>query len=153
MLLLSKIPFSGPIIREYAPSSPQQLFFSSVSRSCGTKPAGTGYGPPRAPRKSKFSFGRLCVTVSPPKLSSHLAGHMWICDARDVNIWKLQFTFFESVLGQKRSGTNRQVYYPCPFSSCHFKNGCEGTRQWMGFRYLTTSRGGSISPSHVGSFG
>ena len=153
MLLHSKTPFSGPTIRMYAPSSPLQHFFSSVSWSRGIKPVGTGYGPPHAPRKSKFSSGRLCVTVSPPKLSSYLAGRLWIYDARDVNIRKLRFTFFETVLGQKRSGANHQVCYLFPFSNCHFKNGCDGTRRWMGLRYHTISRGKSISPSHVGSFG
>ena len=153
MLLHSKIPFSGPTIRVYAQSSLQQHFFSSVSWSRGIKAIGTGYGPPRAPRKSNFSSGRLCMTVSPPKLSSHLAGRLWICDARDVNIRKLRFTFFETVLGQKRSGANPQVCYPFPFSICHFKNGYDGTRRWMGLRYHIISHGRSISRSHVGSFG
>ena len=115
--------FLWPHNKGHAPSSPQQNFFSSVSWPRGIKPVGTKYGLPRAPRKSNFSSGRLCTIISPPKLSSHLDGRLWIRDARDVNLRKLRFTFFETILEQKRSSANPQVFCPYPSSICRFKNG------------------------------
>ena len=125
VLLGLPTPFYGPTIRVRVPSSLCQDFFFTTSRPLGTKPFGTGYGLPLAPKRSKSSSGRLCTTDSPPKHTYHLDVRLWILVALDASHYKQLYTFFVTVIGRKRSGTNPQVSCPCPSSNYRYKTGCE----------------------------
>ena len=98
-LLALLTPFYSPTIRARVPSNPRQNFFFIASRPLGTKPFGTGYGLPLAPKRSKFSSRRLCATDSPPKHTYHLDVRLWILAALDASHQKLLYTFFVTVLG------------------------------------------------------
>ena len=115
--------FYGPTIKVCVSSSLHQNFFSTTSRRLGTKAFGIGYGPPLAPKRFKSSSRRLCATDSPPKHTYHLDVRLWILAALDANHQKLLYTFFVTVLGRKRYGTNPQVSCPCPSSICRYKIG------------------------------
>ena len=84
-LLALLTPFYSPTIRARVPSNPRQNFFFIASRPLGTKPFGTGYGLPLAPKRSKFSSRRLCATDSPPKHTYHLDVRLWTPAALDAS--------------------------------------------------------------------
>ena len=120
-LLASLTLFYGPTTRARVPSNRRLNSFLTAISSLGTKPFGIGSGYPLVPKRSKFFYGRLCGTVSPPKHTSPLAGLIWIPAAPDAKHQKQPFTFSGTALRLKRYGTNPQVSCPYLSSSCHFK--------------------------------
>ena len=105
VLLALPTPCYCPIIRACVLSSLHLNFYFTNIRPLGTMSCGTGFGLPLVPKRSKSSFGRLCVTDFPPKHSYPLVASIWILFAFAATPLPL-YTFFEITPGRERSGTN-----------------------------------------------
>ena len=147
------MPIFGLKIRARAPWSLHHTFFITNIRSHGTQPCGTGYGLYLTPKRSNFSFGRLCATDYPLKHSYFMVDNMWITIAPVATHLKRLYTYFKTAPGREKSGPNLREY--CPYLSfiCHYKIGSDIMQRWIELYFPISSRGESISLSPVRNFG
>ena len=104
-------------------------------------------------KKFKSSSGRLCETTFPLKLSLPKGANIWTLFSLVANLLKPLFTFFETVLGQEKSGDKLQEYCPYPSSLCHCKTGFNQMPIQRGLPILISSLGKSYFRSLAGKFG
>ena len=118
-----------------------------------SKPCGTGCDLYPAPKRFKYTSGRLCGTAFPQKHSLHLGAIMWTHSTPIAKLLKPLFTFFETALRREKSGAKLQEYCPYPSLLCLCKTGYNLMPLRRGLLYLISSLGESSSLSLARNFG
>ena len=100
------ILFYGPTIMVLVQLNPFQNFLFTNNMHLGINRCRTGFGHWHAPKRSKFSSGRLCVIGYPPNNSWHLGILMWITNVPGAIPQRWPYVNYEIATGQKRSAVN-----------------------------------------------